>query len=97
MSGVQASIRDLGMHCSLFQPFRDFEGMPFEQRSRAFERMDRKFDVMAELDVDLILLCSNCSPLASDDRRPMSSSDKRHSPNDVAVGLSDFSPKYSSD
>jgi 4-hydroxyphenylpyruvate dioxygenase len=61
-------IRDLGMHCSLFQPFRDFEGMPPEPRMRAFDRMERKFDVMAELEVDLILLCSNCSPLASDDR-----------------------------
>ncbi len=61
-------IKDLGMACSLFQPFRDLEGMPPEQRQRAFDRMERKFDVMAELDVDLILLCSNCSPLASDDR-----------------------------
>lgn len=61
-------IKDLGMTCSLFQPFRDLEGMPPEQRQRAFDRIERKFDVMAELDVDLILLCSNCSPLASDDR-----------------------------
>jgi 4-hydroxyphenylpyruvate dioxygenase len=68
---VGGIIRDLGMQCSLFQPFRDFEAMPPEQRSRAFDRMERKFDVMSELDVDLILLCSNCSPLASDDRRQM--------------------------
>jgi len=61
-------IKDLGLLCSLFQPFRDLEGMPPEQRQRAFDRMERKFDVMTELDVDLILLCSNCSPLASDDR-----------------------------
>jgi 4-hydroxyphenylpyruvate dioxygenase len=61
-------IRDLGMNCSLFQPFRDLEGMPPEQRARAFDRMERKFDVMEELGVDLILLCSNCSPLASDNR-----------------------------
>ncbi len=61
-------VKDLGLVCSLFQPFRDLEGMPPEQRQRAFDRMERKFDVMAELDVNLILLCSNCSPLASDDR-----------------------------
>ena len=61
-------IRDLGMRCTLFQPFRDLEGMPPEQRARAFERMERKFDVMADLDTDLILLCSNCSPLAVADR-----------------------------
>jgi 4-hydroxyphenylpyruvate dioxygenase len=65
---VGRMIKDLGMACSLFQPFRDLEGMPPEQRQRAFDRMERKFDVMAELDVDLILLCSNCSPLALDDR-----------------------------
>jgi 4-hydroxyphenylpyruvate dioxygenase len=68
---VGRMIRDLGMECTLFQPFRDFEGMPPEQRTRAFERMERKFDVMDELGVDLILLCSNCSPLASDDRTQM--------------------------
>jgi 4-hydroxyphenylpyruvate dioxygenase len=64
-------IRDLGMECTLFQPFRDFEGMPPEQRARAFDRMERKFDVMDDLGVDLILLCSNCSPLASEDRTQM--------------------------
>jgi 4-hydroxyphenylpyruvate dioxygenase len=64
-------IRDLGMECTLFQPFRDLEGMPPEQRARAFDRMERKFDVMDELGVDLILLCSNCSPLASDNRSQM--------------------------
>jgi 4-hydroxyphenylpyruvate dioxygenase len=68
---VGRMIRDLGMECTLFQPFRDFEGMPPEQRTRTYERMERKFDVMGELGVDLILLCSNCSPLASDDRTQM--------------------------
>src|SRR4029450_10124532 len=61
-------IRDSGMRCALFQPFRDLEGMPPEQLARAFERMERKFDVMEELGTDLILLCSNCSPLAVADR-----------------------------
>src|SRR6188768_324050 len=65
---VGRMIRDAGMQCTLFQPFRDLEGMPPEQRARAFERMERKFDVMAELGTDLILLCSNCSPLAVGDR-----------------------------
>ena len=61
-------VRDLGMQCTLFQPFRDLEGMPPEQLARALDRMERKFDVMAELGTDLILLCSNCSPLAVADR-----------------------------
>jgi 4-hydroxyphenylpyruvate dioxygenase len=65
---IGVAIRSLGMECALFQPFRDLEGMPPEQRARAFDRMERKFDVMAELGTDLILLCSNCSPLALEDR-----------------------------
>jgi 4-hydroxyphenylpyruvate dioxygenase len=65
---VGAAVRDLGMQCTLFQPFRDLEGMPPELRQRAFDRIERKFDVMEELETDLILLCSNCSPLATDDR-----------------------------
>uniref|UniRef100_UPI0033421173 TIM barrel protein n=1 Tax=Sandarakinorhabdus sp. TaxID=1916663 RepID=UPI0033421173 len=59
---------DLGLAITLFQPFRDLEGLPDAQRSRAFERLERKFDVMAELAAPLLLLCSNCSPLALPDR-----------------------------
>jgi 4-hydroxyphenylpyruvate dioxygenase len=65
---VGSLIRSLGLECTLFQPFRDFEGMPREQRGRAFERMKRKFDVMADLQTDLILVCSNCSPASQGDR-----------------------------
>jgi len=65
---VGKAIRDLGLTCTLFQPFRDFEGMPEPQRARGFERMKRKFEVMAELQTDLVLVCSNCSPLALGDR-----------------------------
>ncbi len=65
---IGAMIRDLGMVCTLFQPFRDFEGMPNELRARTFDRMERKFDVMDALGTDLVLACSNCSPLALGDR-----------------------------
>jgi 4-hydroxyphenylpyruvate dioxygenase len=61
-------INDLGLTCSLYQPFRDLEGMPEPMRTRAFERLEQKFDVMAELGCDRILLCTNCSPLSSGDR-----------------------------
>ncbi|GKX35770.1 MAG: 4-hydroxyphenylpyruvate dioxygenase [Rhizobiaceae bacterium MnEN-MB40S] len=57
-------VRDHGLEISLFQPFRDFEGMPEPQRSRAFDRAERKFDLMHELGADLVLVCSNVSPLA---------------------------------
>ena len=56
--------RDLGLEITLFQPFRDFEGLPEPERSRAFDRAERKFDVMQELGTDLILICSSVSPLA---------------------------------
>src|SRR3954452_21044146 len=54
--------RDLGLEICAFQPFRDFEGMPEPQRSRNFARAERKFDVMQELQTDLLLICSNVSP-----------------------------------
>jgi 4-hydroxyphenylpyruvate dioxygenase len=63
-----ALMRDLGLKCTLFQPFRDFEGMPDELRPRIFERMERKFDLMQELGADLLLVCSNVSPAARPER-----------------------------
>lgn len=58
---------DLGLHCALYQPFRDFEGLPEPLRGLAFDRIERKFDLMGELDCDRILICSSCSPEASAD------------------------------
>ena len=49
---------------TLFQPFRDFEGLPEPQRRRAFDRAERKFDVMQELGTDLMLVCSSISPVS---------------------------------
>jgi 4-hydroxyphenylpyruvate dioxygenase len=54
--------RDLGLAICAFQPFRDFEGMPEPQRARNFARAERKFDLMQELQTDLLLVCSNISP-----------------------------------
>lgn len=61
---VGRMIRDHGLEITLFQPFRDFEGMPEQQRERAFDRAERKFDLMQELGTDLMLVCSNVSSLA---------------------------------
>ncbi|MHA7777156.1 bifunctional sugar phosphate isomerase/epimerase/4-hydroxyphenylpyruvate dioxygenase family protein [Roseibium sp. M-1] len=61
---VGQMVRDHGLEISLFQPFRDFEGMPEPQRSRAFERAKRKFALMQEMGADLVLICSNVSPIA---------------------------------
>ncbi|MBB3558775.1 4-hydroxyphenylpyruvate dioxygenase [Rhizobium sp. BK512] len=56
--------RDLGLTITLFQPFRDFEGMPESLRSRTFDRAERKFDIMQELGTDMVLVCSNVSQAA---------------------------------
>ncbi len=55
---------DLGLEIMLFQPFRDFEGLPEPLRSRAFDRAERKFDVMAQLGCPLVLVCSSVHPAA---------------------------------
>ncbi|RDJ06774.1 bifunctional sugar phosphate isomerase/epimerase/4-hydroxyphenylpyruvate dioxygenase family protein [Rhizobium grahamii] len=63
-SEVGRMARDLGLEITLFQPFRDFEGMPKPLRSRTFDRAERKFDIMQELGTDLVLVCSNVSSAA---------------------------------
>src|ERR1044072_9020035 len=57
-------VRRSGLSFTLFLPFRDFEGLPEPQRARAFDRAERKFDVMQELGTDLMLVCSNVSPVS---------------------------------
>jgi 4-hydroxyphenylpyruvate dioxygenase len=59
---VRRMVGDLGLEMITFQPFRDFEGMPPESRERTFARAERKFDLMAELGCNLLLVCSNVSP-----------------------------------
>lgn len=61
---VGKMVRDYGLEITLFQPFRDFEGMPEPYRQRVFDRAERKFDVMQELGTDLVLICSNLSPVS---------------------------------
>jgi 4-hydroxyphenylpyruvate dioxygenase len=61
--GTPAEVRqmceDLGLAITIFQPFRDFEGMPEPQRSRNLDRAERKFDTMQALGTELILVCSS--------------------------------------
>ena len=64
---VARMVASLGLKIVTFQPFRDFEGMPEPQRSRAFDLAERKFDVMQQLGARLILVCSNVSPLSQGD------------------------------
>ena len=61
---------DLGLRICALQPFRDFEGLPEPQRNQAFRRAEKKFDLMGELGTDLLLVCSNVSPLRARRHRP---------------------------
>lgn len=58
---VRKRCEELGLAIVLYQPFRDLDSTDREQFERNLIRLDRKFDVMAELGVDLILVCSNAS------------------------------------
>lgn len=70
-SGSAADLRsmasDLGLSIDLYQPFRDFEGMPDAQFRRSLERAEKKFDLMQALGAPMLLVCSNTSPLAMAD------------------------------
>ncbi len=82
---------DLNLRICALQPFRDFEGLPEPQRKEAFRRAEKKFDLMGELGTDLLLVCSNISPLAlggidraADDLRELG---ERAAKRDLRVGF----------
>jgi 4-hydroxyphenylpyruvate dioxygenase len=58
---------DRGLRIVLFQPFRDFEAGPRDKLQRNLDRAERKFDLMGELETDLMLVCSSIAPDAVDD------------------------------
>ena len=43
---VKKIVKDSGLEITLFQPFREFEGMPNNHRRGAFDRAKRKFDII---------------------------------------------------
>ncbi len=53
---------DLGLAIDLYQPLRDFEGMPEAAFRRGLDRAERKFDLMQAMGAPLVLVCSNTSP-----------------------------------
>jgi 4-hydroxyphenylpyruvate dioxygenase len=61
---------NLGLAIELFQPFRDFEGVSDERLRQNLDRAEGKFDLMEELGVPLMLVCSNTeSDILDDDER----------------------------
>lgn len=49
----------LDLQILLYQPFRNFEGMPVEHIAANLERARRTFDTMHQLGCEQLLLCSN--------------------------------------
>ncbi|MDA3630718.1 TIM barrel protein [Saccharopolyspora sp. WRP15-2] len=64
---IRQRCADLGLTIDLYQPFRDFEAVPPDVLQANLRRAERKFDVMEQLGVDLVLVCSTVSPDAVDD------------------------------
>jgi 4-hydroxyphenylpyruvate dioxygenase len=57
----------LGLTIDLFQPLRDFEGVPDGEFRHNLDRAEAAFDVMGELDAPVLLVCSNTAESALDD------------------------------
>ena len=57
-------VREHGLDIVLLDPVVDFEGMPEPFRSKAFDRIERRFDHMAELGTNLMLISSTAHPAA---------------------------------
>jgi 3-dehydroshikimate dehydratase len=58
-------LANLQLTLDLYQPLRNFEGVPEPD----FARAEAKFELMQELGADLLLVCSNVLPDAIDDDR----------------------------
>ncbi|NDG45271.1 MAG: sugar phosphate isomerase/epimerase [Gammaproteobacteria bacterium] len=62
---IAAMICDAGLETIVYQPFRDFEGLTGKLRAKAFDRAERKFDLMTRLGTDLLMVCSSVHPAAT--------------------------------
>ena len=59
---------DLALSIDLYQPFRDLDSTDPDRFRRNLRRAERKFEVMAQLGVDTVLVCSSVAPDAVADR-----------------------------
>jgi 4-hydroxyphenylpyruvate dioxygenase len=58
---LAARCADLGLSIDLYQPFRDLDSTDPATFARNLRRAERKFDVMADLGVATVLVCSSVS------------------------------------
>jgi len=66
---VGRTMRELGLKCTALQPVRDFEGMAEPVRSRNFQRIEHRFEIMEQVGAELLIVGSNASPAALGDRQ----------------------------
>ncbi|SNR23559.1 sugar phosphate isomerase/epimerase and 4-hydroxyphenylpyruvate domain-containing protein [Blastococcus mobilis] len=59
---LAARCAGLGLSVDLYQPFRDLDSTDPERFARNLRRAGHKFDVMAELGTDTVLVCSSVAP-----------------------------------
>ena len=64
VSDVRNLLVDHALELIAYQPFRDFEGLPEPERTRAFDRARRKLDLASTLGCPLLMVCSTTSPRA---------------------------------
>ncbi|WP_208104424.1 sugar phosphate isomerase/epimerase family protein [Geodermatophilus obscurus] len=64
---LAARCADLGLSIDLYQPFRDLDSTDDDRFARNLRRAEHKFDVMAQLGVDTVLVCSSVAADAVDD------------------------------
>jgi 4-hydroxyphenylpyruvate dioxygenase len=53
---------ELGLTIDLYQPFRDLDSTDADRFARNLRRLERKFDVMAQLGTTTVLVCSSVAP-----------------------------------
>ncbi|MBG6084548.1 sugar phosphate isomerase/epimerase and 4-hydroxyphenylpyruvate domain-containing protein [Zhihengliuella flava] len=63
---IRARAERLGISLDLYQPFRDFEGVTDELLQANLRRAKARFEVMARLGIDTILVCSNVATATID-------------------------------
>ena len=73
---------DLGLAIDLYQPFRDLDSVDPDQFARNLVRAQRKFDLMARMGCDTLLVCS--SPLPKAVRDDAQLAEQLHSLADLA-------------
>ncbi len=56
---LAARCADLGLTIDLYQPFRDLDSTDPDRFARNLRRLERKFDVMAQLGTSTVLVCSS--------------------------------------